>query len=222
MTAATLLADLEARGVVLQARDDQIWFRPRNAVPTDLIDRLRQFKPDLLEILRRRGTGADDPASSPRSDAELPSPAAITPLHCAICGRRRSSEQRLELGGEQGDPAAMETLQGSSPSLGSGFYQDATSVWLELEQPDGCFALVRVDAIDQQVVEIQECPKCGGVLAWWDMLGRRHCEACEPRKTAEALRNRAAYLRAKYEHLAVQRERRDGDPRFHAGDEGER
>lgn len=116
----------------------------------------------------------------------------------------------------------METLQGGSLGIGSRCCPDSTAVWLELEQPDGSFSLVRLDAIDQEVVEIQECPKCGGLLAWWDMLGRRHCETCEPRKPAEALRNRAACLRAKYEHLAEQRERRDGDPKFHAGDEGER
>lgn len=221
MTAATLLADLRSRGVVLQARKDQLWFHPRSAVPLELVDRLRQFEPDLLDILRRRAASGGEAACSADPDAALPSPAAFTPSRCAICGRLRSSEQHPGLGGGQCEPATMETLQGSSLSDRNGFCPDGTSVWLELDRPDGFVSLVRIDAIDQDVADIEECPNCGGILAWWDMLGRRHCETCEPRKTAEALRNRAACLRAKYEHLAEQRECRDGDPKSHGGDEGE-
>ncbi|MCY2986925.1 MAG: hypothetical protein NTY19_03545 [Planctomycetota bacterium] len=221
MTIATLLADLEARGVVLQARNDQLWFHPRSAVPSELIDRLRQFKPDLLDILRRPEASGGDPVCSADPDAELPSPAACTPSRCAICGRlRRGSEQHSVVGGGQCYPAT-ETPQGNFLSDGSLLFTDGTVVWLELDKPDGYVSLARLYVIDHDVADIEECPNCGGILAWWDMLGRRHCETCEPRKTAEALRNRAACLRAKYEHLAEQRECRDGDPKSHAGDEGE-
>ncbi len=40
------------------------------------------------------------------------------------------------------------------------------------------------------------CPKCNGLAAWWNVLGEKHCMACEPpaitvEQTAQMMQNRS-------------------------------
>lgn len=49
---AELLADLTQRGITLEPRGDSLAFHPRSKVPRELRDRLRQYKTELLRLLR--------------------------------------------------------------------------------------------------------------------------------------------------------------------------
>jgi len=42
------------------------------------------------------------------------------------------------------------------------------------------------------------CPRCGGIAAWWDLLGGEHCMSCEADTLARShrLAERAAVIRA--------------------------
>jgi hypothetical protein len=51
--AATLIQDLRAHGVELQADGDRLRFRPASAVTPDLRERLAAMKPDVLAALER-------------------------------------------------------------------------------------------------------------------------------------------------------------------------
>jgi hypothetical protein len=52
---SVLLADLSARGIVLQAHDDRLQFRPCSAITPDLSERLKRHKAQLLAILPGAG-----------------------------------------------------------------------------------------------------------------------------------------------------------------------
>jgi len=57
MTANDLLRDLQARGVTLLADGDTLRFKPKEAVPSELVDELRRRKPELLNLLAGQGGG---------------------------------------------------------------------------------------------------------------------------------------------------------------------
>lgn len=66
--------------------------------------------------------------------------------------------------------------------------EDPYAGWLEVVNSDGTVGLVHPDHVDDEVIDIPApCAVCGGIVFWWDMLGRQHCERCEPRTTAERL-----------------------------------
>ena len=53
MSAATaLLEDVRSRGVELRAAGNRLCYRPKAAVPADLVARLRRHKAELLDLLR--------------------------------------------------------------------------------------------------------------------------------------------------------------------------
>ena len=51
MTAPQILAEVRARGVELAAVGDRLRYRPVTAVPPELLEELRQNKPELLRLL---------------------------------------------------------------------------------------------------------------------------------------------------------------------------
>ncbi len=71
--------------------------------------------------------------------------------------------------------------------------------WLELTDPDGRRCLVRSDAADITIIDLQPCPVCGGLERWQDLAGGWHCERCEPRTRATWLREHAQRLRERHE-----------------------
>ena len=81
-TAATLLKDLAARGVRVEAAGDRLRFHPRSAVTDDLLARLRDHKAELLRLL---AGGSGDPPD-PRDGAPVIDPHAPT---CPACGSAR-------------------------------------------------------------------------------------------------------------------------------------
>jgi len=56
MSAADLLARLDAMGVELEARADRLRYRPREKVTADLADRMKNHKAELLALLATRKT----------------------------------------------------------------------------------------------------------------------------------------------------------------------
>jgi hypothetical protein len=68
-TASSLLARLAALGVRLSAAGDRLRFYPAEAVPPELIEQMRQHKPEILALLR--GRAADQPAEPSTAQQEL-------------------------------------------------------------------------------------------------------------------------------------------------------
>ncbi|MGD8453221.1 MAG: hypothetical protein PVJ57_15490 [Phycisphaerae bacterium] len=62
-TPATLLAELTALGIELQARGDRLRFRPQSAMTAELVARVNTHKPGLLALLTDTRTPADDTAT---------------------------------------------------------------------------------------------------------------------------------------------------------------
>ena len=58
MTATELLADLDRRGVRLEARGDRLRYAPRSALTPELVERLRSHKTELLAVLSDAGAGS--------------------------------------------------------------------------------------------------------------------------------------------------------------------
>ncbi|NOT02350.1 MAG: hypothetical protein HOP29_17220 [Phycisphaerales bacterium] len=53
-TVTQLLQDLQRRGVTVRAVGDRIGFKPADAVPPELVERMRRHKTELLAMLRGR------------------------------------------------------------------------------------------------------------------------------------------------------------------------
>jgi len=71
MSASELLAGLRECGVELVATEGQLRYRPREAVTPQLLDQIREHKPELLQLLkseqckRQEATQYSDDLSSP-------------------------------------------------------------------------------------------------------------------------------------------------------------
>jgi hypothetical protein len=77
----------------------------------------------------------------------------------------------------------------SDPSAAVPSVDDSDAAeWSDFTTPDGRHGWQRVDAADLQDIEPEACPVCGGLLAWWDLAGKRHCERCSPRTAGLRLR----------------------------------
>lgn len=71
--------------------------------------------------------------------------------------------------------------------------------WLEIRHDDGAVSLVHPDHLDDEVIDSSApCAVCGGIAFWWDLTRGQHCERCQPRTTAERLRELAQRLRERY------------------------
>ncbi len=53
-TASLLLGEIEAMGVVFRAGGDWIQYRPKDALGPELVSQVREFKSEILAILRVR------------------------------------------------------------------------------------------------------------------------------------------------------------------------
>jgi hypothetical protein len=51
---AEILIELHRRGVVVTAEGETLCLKPRRALDTDLLARLREHKPEILDVLSRR------------------------------------------------------------------------------------------------------------------------------------------------------------------------
>lgn len=73
--ACTLLADLAARGVMIEARNDRLRFSPPSAVPPGMLDALRANKAEILALLAGKAAQESQAVTSPpsrsRADVEL-------------------------------------------------------------------------------------------------------------------------------------------------------
>lgn len=89
MTAATLIADLTARGVELQASANMVRFRPVEKVTAADVEALRRYKGTILKLLR--GEGHDvcshtDPSRWSYFRDRYHRPGWQT-VHCRLCGQ---------------------------------------------------------------------------------------------------------------------------------------
>jgi hypothetical protein len=72
VTAKDLLADLTRRGVRFAVIGDRLRLSPAEAIPPELLEQLRERKPEILALLR--GQAADQPAATePAGGQELSS-----------------------------------------------------------------------------------------------------------------------------------------------------
>ena len=60
MSVGEVLADVERRGVTLAPADDKLRFRPKDALPPELVEELRAHKASILRILTDREIAARD------------------------------------------------------------------------------------------------------------------------------------------------------------------
>ena len=87
MTATAIILDLRRRGVQLEAAGDKLRFRPKKAVPPDLLVLLVQNKPDILAALstKARVRGRDEVVESAGADPCWHCKADGV-CGCALCG----------------------------------------------------------------------------------------------------------------------------------------
>ena len=91
MTAATLVASLHARGVVLETRGDRLRVKPASAVTPDEVQALRRLKPEILRLLTgaEYGPAAVSSAWSPWPEVlpRIGAKQTISFAPCALCTR---------------------------------------------------------------------------------------------------------------------------------------
>lgn len=59
MTAEELLAEVEALGVIVTLDREELVLRPRSRLSPELVDRLREHKPELLDLVELRSWPAE-------------------------------------------------------------------------------------------------------------------------------------------------------------------
>lgn len=64
MTATEIMSELARRGVHLEPHGDRLRFRPVDAVPPDLLQALRDRKPEILAVLQSQRPASVAPCGS--------------------------------------------------------------------------------------------------------------------------------------------------------------
>ncbi|OHB77742.1 MAG: hypothetical protein A2W31_03425 [Planctomycetes bacterium RBG_16_64_10] len=82
----SLLADLRALGVSVGVEGDRLWYAPRSAVTSELLDRLRRHREDLLLLLGRTAVRCDRCRSTEYRDVSIHGGRSVR-RDCAKCGR---------------------------------------------------------------------------------------------------------------------------------------
>ena len=77
-----LMTELRGLGVILQADGDRLRFHPRHKVTGNLLDRLREHKPELLGILARREAAPPTPQDAHGDAAPGPAPTQRPVCRC--------------------------------------------------------------------------------------------------------------------------------------------
>jgi hypothetical protein len=117
-----------------------------------------------------------------------PVPSTDAPARCPVCGSVAAVAGARFLWCLKCAAAGRETRLGEHDMAG----------WSEYTAPEGRHGWQRADLAGCQVVDLQPCPNCGGLLVWWDVTGGRHCEDCSPTKAGPRLREVAQRLRERY------------------------
>ena len=106
MTAATLVAELRARGVVLEPHGDRLRVRPASIVTPDETDLIRRHKTEILRLLHiehRLHAPAPDPETVREVLGATPTAADCEALHhalaCALWDLRERQAGRQPWGG---------------------------------------------------------------------------------------------------------------------------
>ncbi len=169
MTVAELLADCHARHIDLQAHGGQL----------DVDAPAGELTPDLIapltahkgELLALLADGAE-PVTVPQGD--------VAP---AVDALQRQDDAPQDKNGD-----GPRTQPQDSDAAG----------WIERETADG-WELVRADVADDEVIDLQPCPVCGGLEIWQDVAGGWHCPACSPPSPRSAvLRELAQRIQKRY------------------------
>jgi len=89
MTVTQILSELERRGVRLEAVGDRLRYRPKDAVPAEMVEVLRAHKEELLQALRElkvkaRVRGQDAVIQSTEADVCFHCKGKKV-CHCALC-----------------------------------------------------------------------------------------------------------------------------------------
>ena len=89
MTATQILCELERRGVRLEAVGDRLRYRPKDAVPAEMVEVLRAHKAELLQALRElkvkaRIRGKEEIAETASADVCFHCKGAKV-CSCALC-----------------------------------------------------------------------------------------------------------------------------------------
>jgi hypothetical protein len=93
VTAATLVASLHARGVILETRGDRLRVKPASAVTPDEVQALRRLKLEVLRLLTGAEYGAEVLKPSawslwPEALAGVGTRRTVPFTPCALCPRR--------------------------------------------------------------------------------------------------------------------------------------
>lgn len=76
--AAEILTELQGRGISVTVEGDSLCLKPRRALDDALLARVRDAKPDILEVLRKRPTNCEVTLAR--------IPATVTCWHCGGSG----------------------------------------------------------------------------------------------------------------------------------------
>lgn len=185
MTATQLLADLSWHGIELVAHGDRLRYRPRLAVTPDLAERLRTHKPELLAILRPPAvpdapTVAGDPENRPEATPEPEKPDAMVVWQRTL--------DRLK-----GDPLFPTDLMESLRTADVRWAPEDSNHGPGGDLPPRPLG---PDASPADCIDPPDpCPKCDGLVFWWNAWDDPRCMACDPPITAIRLLQRAERIR---------------------------
>jgi hypothetical protein len=180
-TSATIIDELTARGVTLQAHGDALRFSPRSAVPDDLLQRLQDHKGELLALL----AGGTQGGNGYRTHATTGETGVVSP---AVTQDGRPEGQDHGAGG----PQDLQPQDGDAAK------------WQPYSTPDGRRGIVRDDVADLTIIDVPTpCSGCGGLERWQDVTGTWRCPVCSPPSPRAALlRLQAAAARTRYPRRA--------------------
>lgn len=167
MSVAELMTDLSRLGIHLEVHGDRLRYSPRSAVTSDLVQRMKDHKSGLMEMLR----------SDETSDAH-DSVNAISAWQMAL--------DRLV--GDLDFPSdVIEALRASDVDWADDeAREERIAVALE-----GCG-----HDPDMVIDPPDPCPVCERLELWQSLAGNWRCLRCDPPREARRLRKRAARLRS--------------------------
>lgn len=228
-TAAEILTECHALGIVLQARGGCLDIdAPAGELTDDLLQQLRDAKTELLAILASGQVGG---ALGDHEHSHAQAGPSV------MAGDRAQSPvlpggDPLGTDGPQGDAGQAQEADSettircpwcSSRSLLEG----PSGLWCgDCErlawEPADTGGLVRCDVAGLETIGIPTpCPSCGGIVFWWDVAEGAHCATCSPAPgNGQRLQQRAVELR--WRHPVARESLRDRRSRQSAGTAGNR
>lgn len=198
MNAAELLAECHTRDIILHPNGGQLDIdAPAGALTDELLQRMRDAKPELLAILR-----SDAEALQAQREAEAEREAIqwceTGPAHEVEAALREAIDGFEKL--YRGD--AKQDLAAAAP-------RPRSAVPVAVEWPtvaDRWVDYPEAGKADEVIDPPDPCPECGTLELWQTLAGNWRCLRCDPPKKSRQLMRRAAHLREGYDAFASRKE----------------